>query len=371
MKLVRVLVGMVVVVGLVAALAPGCAARESARIGVVLGGEGALAAQLALEAPADGGAPAGPPIELRILRGAYASSAQTALAAAESLASDPSVVAVVGHSNSSASLAASQVYNARHVVQIAPTTTAPAYANAGPYSFRLVSGDDRQAKFIAEQLTGPIGKRVAVAYVNDDYGRALRQLLDRELLARGIRPVYEGAYDEDNNGDAPELASSIASASPEMVVWLGRSTYFVRIWDSLRKALPGISALASDSFGDLTLAADTLHRFDGVRYVRLVDVTTGSPALQALRTRYARLGRGDLDDQAVLSFDAVALLAEGIREVGADREALRDWLNALGRSRPPFTGVTGPITFSPEGDRLLPYSLVTVGAPPGPAAETH
>ncbi|HEY5440566.1 MAG TPA: ABC transporter substrate-binding protein, partial [Gemmatimonadaceae bacterium] len=104
-------------------LAVGCDRAGPYRIGVVLDDDGFRAASLAAEqVNADGGIN-GHRLELRNIGGAGSTKARVALETAERLATDPNILAVVGHTNSSASLAASQVYNMRHVAQIAPTST--------------------------------------------------------------------------------------------------------------------------------------------------------------------------------------------------------------------------------------------------------
>jgi ABC-type branched-subunit amino acid transport system substrate-binding protein len=57
-----------------------------------------------------------------------------------------------------------------------------------------------------------------------------------------------------------------------------------------------------------------------------------------------------------LTEDALVLAALARTEAGPDRNAVRRWLTGLGRDRPPFDGLTGPITFGPG--RELPLAMV-------------
>lgn len=347
----------------VLAVLTACREARPYKVGVVLGREGEEGARLALEQVNAAGGVRGRKLEALNLSGAWNASAQVALQVAESLASDPRVMAVIGHANSSASLAASQVYNERHVVQIAPTTTAPLFSQAGPYSFRLVASDEYQARFLADQALTRPGLRIAVLYVNDDYGRALHSLLVATLAERSVRPVYEGAYVEDDTANgAPVLLGSLAAAHPTTLLWLGRADEFVRIAGQLRAALPHLDVLASDGFGGVTVEGASAGLLDGVKYVRLVDIERPDTALQRVRTEYRKLGHGDLPDQTALAYDAVLLVAQALRDVGPDRDAVRDWLAQLGRGRSAFPGITGPLAFPRQGDREPRYVLVTAGA---------
>jgi len=131
-----------------------CRERAPLRIGVVLDPDGLRGAVMAADDLNAGGGINGRRLELRVVNGLSSTSAKDALTAAESLATDATILAVVGHTNSNASLAASQVYNERHVVQIAPTSTAPLYSHAGPYSFRMVPSDLYQGEFLAKVVAG-------------------------------------------------------------------------------------------------------------------------------------------------------------------------------------------------------------------------
>ena len=333
------------------------------KIGLVLDEDGLRAATLAADAVNASGGINGRRLVLRAMGGAGSTAARIALAAAESLATDATVLAVVGHTNSSASLAASQVYNARHVVQLAPNSSTPMYSSAGPYSFRLVASDIHQGVFLADQALALAPRaRIAVVFVNDDYGRALRKVLVERLRSAGVVPVLDVPYVEDpGQFDPDEIVSGLARAHPDLLLWVGRSTQFVLAVHALKRVLPTLTVLGSDGFGGPTVGRDSLHMLDGVRYVRMVDLQHASAELVRLREQYRREGRGEASDQAVLSYDAISLLAEAIRRAGPRRDAIREWLAQVGRAQPPYQGLSGPIAFPTGGDRQPRYVVEQIG----------
>lgn len=346
--------------GLIALAALSCAAREPYRIGVVLGEEGNAGARAAVDAINREGGIHGHPVELTVGGGGSDGSAERALAAAEKLAGDPQVLAVVGHANSSASLAASQVYNAAHIPQVAPTTTAPIFSRAGPYSFRLVPSDESQAEFLASTLAADRPERLAIVYVNDDYGRALRQLVDAALARKGLHPAFEAPYVEVDTASSADLVDGMARRNATTLLWLGRASFFRHVMPRLRKALPSVQVLASDSFGGQAVEMDRTHVFDGVRYVRFVDVTRTDSAMQAFRRDYAVFHPGNISDEAVMSYDAVRTIALGLGAVGNDRVKLRQWLSELGARVPAARGVSGTISFADTTTRVSAYHLRVV-----------
>lgn len=345
-----------------------CSDRAPYRLGVVASTDGMRGAELAARDINKSGGVRGRPIELHSVGGASSSNAAIALQVAETLAADARVLAVIGHANSSASLAASQVYNARRVVQVAPTSTTPLFSAAGPYSFRLVGSDEFQGRFLADEIVAERPKRVAVVYVNDDYGRALHRSLEAELRQRGVATVRAYPYAEQDTSGRRELVAALAHQRPEMLAWLGRVGYFALVAAPLRAALPSLRIVASDGFGGPEVDADPRGLFAGVRHARLTDMGRADTLLQRVRRQYRTEAGADMSDEAALSYDAVLLLAEAVRAAGPDRPAIRDWMARVGRTSPAFTGVTGPIVFTDSGDRVPHYVLVTAGSvPPSPA----
>lgn len=340
-----------------------CVEKSSVTFGVVLDGDGMRGATLAMEEINSRGGINGHPLALRNVGGAGSTKARLALETAQRLAADPTILAVIGHTNSSASLAASQVYNAQHIVQIAPTSSTPLYSDAGPYSFRLVGSDVHQGAFLANQvLARRPHPRTAVLFVNDDYGRPLRGVLVERLRAGGLTPVYDSPYAEnDGVAERSELVDALARAKPDLLIWIGRAYDYVPVQAMLAKALPKLVVLATDGFSGGTITQDTLHLLDGVSYVRLVDAQRPDPALQRLLDRYHREQWGEPSDQAVLSYDAVLLLADAVRNAGPKRDAIRDWLSAVGSKRSPVQGLSGPIILTANGDRQPQYFLEEIG----------
>ena len=352
-----------VAVALVLASASGCVSKSPVTFGVVLDSDGVRGATVAMEQINAAGGVNGRRIVLRNVGGATTNKARVALETAETLARDPAVLGVVGHTNSATSLAASQVYNMNRVVQIAPTSSTPIYSAAGPYSFRLVGSDIHQGLFLAnEVLTRHPRPRTAVLFVNDDYGRPLRDVLVERLQQGGLTPVHDAPFFEGaSDATRAEMVAALARSRPDLLLWIGRSYEYLPLVRMIHSRLPKIEVIASDGFSGGGVTNDTLHLLDGVSYVRLLSVQLPDSALGALRERYRINGWGEPTDQAILSYDAVLLLSEAVRAVGPSREEIREWVSKVGREHPAVLGASGPIAFTAEGDREASYSLEMIG----------
>lgn len=282
---------------------------------------------------------------------------------AEDLVTLPSLRAVIGHSNSTSSMAAAPVYNAHEVVQIAPTSTSPAYSQAGDYSFRLVPSDDGQGQFLAERVADefPDGTRLAVFFVNDDYGRGLRTRFrehldtERHPIVAEIPHVEEGL----DEGDVRSGIQSAAVARPDVIVWLARAIPLTRFLPALRREFGAIPIYGGDGVGTTAPPRDAAL-WKGIIYADFFD-PGATPELRAFTDRYrARFGQ-EAGTPEILTYDAMRLLLTALREGHRSGPEIRDWLGSLGRERPPFDGVSGPISFDADGDVERTYVLRSFG----------
>ena len=353
----RASVALMALIALMAPMAAGCRSHEPVRIGVVVTDEAIVAARLAATRINATGGIHGHLLELRVVTGGSSTRASPALAAADELSRDPTVFGIVGHSNSSASLSAAQIYNARHVVQIAPSSSAPLLSKVGPYTFRLAPSDIHQARFLAEEVVSEHGTpRTAMFFVNDDYGHALHEEFRARLDRAGVPVVYDAPYNhEDPLPDPAATALRVAETNPELLVWLGRSAQLRQLLPELRQKSPKLPVLASDGIDEAITDRNPGGLLNGVLYVRLVDTHAARASLEDLRQRFLPAAGLPLTAEAALTYDGVMLLATAARAAGTDREAVRAYLADVGTRRPPYEGVTGTIAFGENGDPRPSY----------------
>ncbi len=292
-------------------------------------------------------------------------NAAPALHVSERFAATDGLIAVVGHSNSAASLAAAPIYNDHEIVQLAPTTSAPAYSMAGPYSFRLVPPDDRQGAFLARVLEDSLadGARVALTYVNDDYGRALRGATVAALAADegGPELVLDLPHLE-NLASAPDsmvayLVGSVVASRPDAVLWLGRASALNAVLPDLRADLGSETEIyGGDGLNGARTLATSAAAWAGVCFVDFLDVNataTGRAWASRYRERYGVEPQGG----EALAYDAMALVLAAVADGARSGQEVREYLVSLGRDRPPYEGVSGPIAFNEGRSVLRRYRL--------------
>lgn len=340
-------------------LAGACDAPPRPVIGVTSSASYVDAARMALLEAETG---SGLPVDT-MLRPEASNRAGPALRAAEEFVNRPAMAAVVGHSNSAASLAASQLYNARRIVQIAPTASAVLYSEAGPFSFRLVPPDDRQGMFLARVLRDslPADARLALLYVNDDYGRGLRSavLAARADLGNRRSIALDFPHTEGLPTDSAierHLVDALMAADPDAIVWLGRGFTLHALLPAIRASLGNVPVYGGDGVGSGRRIRTRDGRWNGVRHVAFADLGT-TAAGRRFSTRYRERFGVEPGAAEALTYDAVSLVLTAVREGARTGPQIRDYLMSLGRDRSPYAGVTGPIQFDERGDVQRSYHL--------------
>ncbi len=280
-------------------------------------------------------------------------SPQRAITIANELVADPAVVAVVGHLNSAATLAAAPIYNdaAHALVNVSPAASSPLVSNAGPWTFRVCPSDLEHGPALATWAVNHLHERRAVVlYSNDDYGRGVLVSFTDAFNALGGEVLSQDPYLPSmlaGNGDPdPYLRRAIRNHMNVLVI-AGQSEDGAAI---LRKA-------RTDGYDGTVMGADGLTGLrdmgslaNGV-YVSSAWLPDqpGEASQRFVQAYHDRYG-AEPDQFGAMTYDAVRLVAQAIREVGPDRAAIRSYLEQVGRGRPAFHGVSGAIAFDENGD---------------------
>ena len=178
-------------------------------------------AQLAIEqAQAQG--PILPGYRLQLLQMDDQHSPTQAVAVAKRLVSDPNVMAIVGHLNSSCTMPASAIYHQAGLLQVSPVSSNPQISRQGFENFfRICATDDLQgpaaATFLSERLEA---KRLFVLDDMTTYGRGLANELIKHAEQLHLHVIgHEGVSQEDK--DFVPLLTKIKSLNPDVMYFAG------------------------------------------------------------------------------------------------------------------------------------------------------
>jgi branched-chain amino acid transport system substrate-binding protein len=296
---------------------------------------------------------------------------ETGKAAAAAIAADPSVVAVIGTSCSTAASEAAPVISQAGLVMVSPSNTRGMLTDPEthePGYLRVAPNDKAQAEVAAHFAREVLGvERVATLH-EDSHTEALQRVFAEVFQEMGGEITMQ-TYIELDEALIRSTLSSIALTEPELIFY----PLFVEMGGNvtrLARETPGLE-------GTLLMGADGMlvpellevagPAAEGV-YLSSPDFPVVGDEYEAFLEAYRRMyGDAPRSPFHAYAYDATMLVLAAIEQVAepADdgalyigRQALRD---ALFATRD-FAGLTGNLTCTPHGDcadvRISVYQVV-------------
>jgi branched-chain amino acid transport system substrate-binding protein len=298
--------------------------------------------------------------QVELVAGDDAGDPREAATVATKLSSDASISIVIGHFNSSCSLAGKPIYARAGVVELSPGSTNVQVCEGSPWTFRNIYRDDFQGQFLARYAAEGLNmKRVAIFHDNDDYGIGLKDAFMQEAGVVGISVVEVEAYTRESFDFTPQL-TKFKALDPDAIFISGLYNEAALIATQARKLglttqLLGADGVFSPGFIDIAgrAAEGTI-----LTCPFLFD-EAGSEA-QAFFNAFEERFSVVPDCWAALAYDAAGIAIEAIETVGPDRTKIRDYLAAMRGPDSGYDGITGMTYFDANGDCLKPVFISIV-----------
>jgi branched-chain amino acid transport system substrate-binding protein len=267
---------------------------------------------------------------------------------------DMSVAGVVGHFNSSCSIAASNVYEASQIAEVSPSSTSAAYTLRGNKSAFRVVGQDAVAgaelgRYAVENLHA---KRVAIIDDRTDFGAGLADRVSDYIVQRHVAIVAR-EYVTDKTVDFSAVLTRIRAQNPDAVVFGGFEAQAAQLVRRMR-SLGMRATLAGEGFNNRTFI--NLARGDGDG---TVTIQPGFPfdrmPVKDFPSRYEMRFKDKLEGfQGPYAYDAASVIVHAV--LAAQSTKPSDVLLAVRKTR--MNGSTGPIAFDDNGDLAVsPYTV--------------
>ncbi len=272
-------------------------------------------------------------------------SAQKAVTVAQSLI-DSGVVAVIGHFNSSCSIAASQHYNDAKIIEISPGSTNPTYTDQGfPYTFRVCGRDDQQGATIATFLHDQLKlNKIAILDDKTTYGEGLANVVKKSFEEKGGTVVMFQGIGKDDRDFRANIAV-VKGSGAEAFVWGGMYGQGGPLCVQLRQAGLNIPFVSDDGCQDQAFIDTVGGNAENV-YVSFGKDFSTLPAAQPFIKKYKDTYQRDVGSYSAYGYDAANVLLTAIdkaQSTDADKVA------AVLKSQP-FDTILGKIEFDSKGD---------------------
>jgi branched-chain amino acid transport system substrate-binding protein len=284
---------------------------------------------------------------------------KTGVTVANTFASDPKLVGVMGHLNSGVSIPASKVYNDNKIVQISPASTNPALTLQGFKNvFRVCTIDSVQGPVGAEVAFGKFGLKSAV--VIDDstpYGEGLAAEFAKKFEALGGKVLLtEKTSDKDTDFNA--LVTKAKGAKPDIVYYGGIYNSGALFSKQLKEAgvkapLMGGDGLYDGEFIKLAGAANAEGDMCTSVGLPLDQLPKGQDFKSAFEAKFP--GK-DIAAYDAYAYDATNVIIDAVvkaaGEVGVAKVTSPEGRDKIIANVAAFSGegVTGAISFDKNGD---------------------
>ncbi|HET9002642.1 MAG TPA: ABC transporter substrate-binding protein [Gemmatimonadaceae bacterium] len=253
------------------------------------------------------------------------------------------LVAVIGHVNSGAMVAAAHVYDGE-LPAVATTATSPELTGISRWTFRVISSDSANGIALARFADQLGHRRAAIIYENNSYGRGLADAFQKAFAGEivSIDPIPDG------KSDVEPFISYYAREKADIVFAAGTDASGLTILHEARRQGMHADFLGGDGWTGIVSDTSVSNGvYVGAPFTAEDPRPEAQSFVRAFRQKYAMIPDGN----AALGYDATRLIAAAIEAVGPNRERIRDWLAGLDE-KSAFHGVTGDIRFQADGDPI-------------------
>ncbi|MEH0020045.1 MAG: ABC transporter substrate-binding protein [Desulfobacter sp.] len=294
------------------------------------------------------------------------SKAESAVKANTKMITQDDVLAIIGPQSSKQAVPAGEVANKYKTVMISPWSTNPNTTLDRPFVFRGCFLDPFQGPVVANFITEEFGfTKAAVLYdVASDYPKGLAEVF-KEAWEKKHGPGTVVAYESFTTKDT-DFSSQLTKIVKSGAQVLFTPQYYNEVPLIVRQAKDlGWQGpiVGSDSWGSAETVELCGEACYGLFFSSHYAAAGAKGATKAFIDRYEKTYGYIPDDVAALTWDALQLAQQAIQDAGKitgridkDRKAVRD---ALAKIKD-FSGITGNMTFTEEGDPIKCAVIVKI-----------
>jgi len=267
------------------------------------------------------------------------------------------VRAIIGAVASSVTLAIEPIATKNRVILFSPGSSSPKLTGISRYFFRTWPSDVFEAAALAEFVSGQLHiKKVAILYVNNDYGVGLENEFSRRFAELGGQVVAVESYDQGASDFRTQL-SKLSAASPEAIYLAGVHREMALATKQIREARLRVQILGDADYGVQELLSMAGGAAEGAIYsTPQYDPVNGTGAVRAFadafRGKYGKYP-GPFESNA---YDAMMIIAKAIAQVGTDPDRMAEYIRSLHA----YQGASGTVSFAANNEVSKPASIKMV-----------
>jgi branched-chain amino acid transport system substrate-binding protein len=281
---------------------------------------------------------------------------EKAVAAAQKLIQRDKVIAILGPLWSSPTLAVAPIAEKNKVILLTSGASSPKITYAGDYIFRNEISDEYGARESAKLYFNAGFKRIAVIYVNNDYGVGVKDVTTKIYKELGGEITAVETFEQDEKDFHTQLLK-IKKSHPEAILIVSYKEAIL-ILKQMKELGIRAQILGTPLFEDPEIIEKVGDIAEGAIYSYY---GTFDPESQDLKVReFIQKFKGkygvEPEYYAPIGYDAVKILALAIEKGGFKPEQIKEALYQI----KDFPGISGVTSFDENGDVIKPVILKTV-----------
>ncbi len=270
---------------------------------------------------------------------------------AQKFVADDRIIVELGDFSSTASMAASQIYQRGGMVQFGFTNSHPDFTYAGgDYTWSTSVTQLQASPALADLAVTELGlKRLAVFQINNDWGKATFELFEPRVVELGGEVVAHEAYLAEEK-DFRSALTNVRAANPDAIIFLAYQADGALIAQQAREAgfdVPFVGSGSMQSPDFINLGGEAAQ---GTHILGEFTTTDPRPSVQTFVEKYRAKYNEEPDLFATGAYDAMNIIAAAIKLGGPTREGVHSALPQL-KDVPSVLYET--VTFDTETRRVL------------------
>lgn len=281
---------------------------------------------------------------------------EKAVASAQKLIQRDKVIAILGALWSSPTLAVAPIVEKNKVILLSSGSSSPKITDAGDYIFRNEISEAYGAKESAKLYFNAGFKKVAIIYVNNDYGIGVRDVTKEVYKQLGSVVTASEAFEQDEKDFRTQLLK-IKETNPNAILIVSYKEAIL-ILKQMKEMGITKQVLGTPLFEDPEIIekAGDVAESAIYSYYGTFDPKSEKARIKEFIKKFIEKYGVDPEYYAPIGYDAVKILALAIEKGGFKPEQIKNELYQI----KDFPGLSGTTSFDENGDVIKPVILKTV-----------
>jgi len=268
---------------------------------------------------------------------------------AQKFSANKDILFVLGHNDSSCSIAALPTWEKASLAVVSPTNTNPTITRLGHKNyFRVIVNDAIMVDQLIKLAVVELGlKNLAIMWVNSDYGRGMLDVAVKTIPELGAKVLAEGSYIMEVDRDFSSYITRFKGAGVDGVIFLGAYTeyaLFLKQSANLKFDAVVVGSSGCSSPRLIELAGEAA---EGSYVISGFDPNDKRPKSAIFIEHFAAINNEKPGEWGAYVYDIVYMAKKAIEMGGTTREK---FIEVLHNPDFEYDGVTGLTKFDEYGD---------------------